>query len=161
MAVSIDLADRESRLLQLAVFYLLGHPRWQSDRATGGRRQELLDVQAQLEARTGTLRVNTSSVALLDSALGRVLPELKTYDMLAAASAGKRDASTVEGFDEEMRRLFPESASNPDWIDDALPELVELRRDFARTARQIKSSPATEAPSGQSDAPKWQFWKRR
>ena len=143
MAVTIDLDEREARLLQLGVFYMLGHPRWRSEAATGGRRTELVAVYEQLEKRSPegqglALKVEPETLLLLDSALARVMPELKTYGMLAAAAAGKREASTVEGFDEELVRLFPSTAEDPGALDELLPHLMTLRRDFGRAARVLR-----------------------
>jgi hypothetical protein len=175
VAVTIDLDQREARLLQLGVFYMLGHPRWQSDGATAGRRSELVAVYEQLgsaspEDQRLALRVEPDTLLLLDSALARVMPELKTYGMLTAAAAGKRGASTVEGFDEELARLFPATSEDPLALDDLLPHLMTLRRDFGRAAGVLRDDTA-DVDRGRQGAPaesaedsgqgrKWQFWKR-
>ncbi|MEX2237202.1 MAG: hypothetical protein WEB00_06685 [Dehalococcoidia bacterium] len=168
MAVNVSLSDSEARILRLAVFYMLGHPRWQSDRATSGRREELVDVYRQAsaggEAAGVRLAVEPQTVLLLDSALGRVMPELKTYGMLAAASAGKRDASMVAGFDQELASLFPGVTEDQVAFDQLLGQLMGLRRDFGRTARALTESAEIEAAEAleqeRQSRPRWQFWRR-
>jgi hypothetical protein len=172
MAVTVDLDQREAKLLQLGVFYMLGHPRWRSEAATGGRRAELVAVYEQLEEGSTegqglALRVEPETLLLLDSALARVMPELKTYGMLAAAAAGKRDASTVEGFDEELVRLFPSTAEDARALDELLPHLMTLRRDFGRAARVLRDDGGKQPDGGSPESAnaseqrrKWQFWRR-
>lgn len=167
MPLTIDLDEGERRLLRLEVFYMLGHPRWQSDRATAGRREELVAVYRQIRDGvpnvTGPLSVEPQTVALLDSALGRVMPELKTFGMLAAAAAGKRDASMVEGFDAELEELFPATAGDPGKIEDLLPGLMRLRRDFARASRRLAEMEAEQraTDAAATRKPTWRFWRRR
>lgn len=161
MSLTIDLSPTEARLLQLAVFEMLGHPRWQSESAPG--RDGLLDVYQQTSAAGEgglVLRVEPDTVDLLDSALRRLTSELKNYELLSSAAAGERSGSMVEGFDSELGRLFPIAATDRAEMDRLMPELLALRRDFSRTSKGLAEMAEQRPGEGKSGPSRWQFWRR-
>jgi hypothetical protein len=161
MSLTIDLSARETRLLRLAAFSMLGQPRWRSEHAEG--RAELLDVYDQTSSglTLGTaLRVEPGTVELLDSALRRLTSELKNYELLSTAAAGQRSGSMVEGFDEELERLFPEAASSRVEMDALVPELIALRRDFSQARRGLAEIAESQGKQGREGRRWWQFWRR-
>ena len=161
MTLTIDLSGRESRLLRLAVFEMLGHPRWRSDRAEG--RGDLVDVYQQTSAAGDdglALRVEPVTVDLLDSALRRLTSELKNYELLSSAAAGERSGSMVEGFDEELEKLFPGVASDRAEMDRLMPDLLALRRDFSQANKRLAEMAEERSAEAGSGSPWWQFWRR-
>ena len=163
MSLTIDLSARETRLLRLALFSMLGQPRWNSEHADQEGRLELLDAYDQTASglQLGTaLRVEPETVELLDSALRRLTSELKNYELLAGAAAGQRSGSMVEGFDEELADLFPEAAADRAELDALLPELIGLRRDFSQARRGLAEMAAGSREEGERARRWWQFWRR-
>lgn len=163
MSLTIDLSARETRLLRLAVFSMLGTPRWKSERADPGGRLALLDAYDQTASglTLGTaLRVEPETVELLDSALRRLTSELKNYELLSAAAAGQRSGSMIEGFDEELVDLFPEVRAGREELDALLPQLIELRRDFSQASRGLVEMADRLERSTAPGVPWWKFWQR-
>jgi hypothetical protein len=161
MAVTIDLSPQEARLLRLAVFEMLGHPRWRSEQTAG--RQGLVDAYEQTSAVGDggvALRVEPDTIDLLDSALRRLTSELKNYELLSSAAAGERSGSMVEGFDEELEKLFPGVASDRAEMDRLMPDLLALRRDFSQANKRLAEMAEERSAEAGSGSRRWQFWRR-
>ncbi len=152
---TLQLSDFEARLVFLAVQYHLARPGSELDPETGGPREHGLAevgraLEPQLEQAVAEIELSEYQRGRLISAVAGTVNELKAYPLL---DVGR---SMVPGFDEAMRRLFPEVAEEPDEASEAVERLLALRRRLEGLA-----PPPTRGPDPRSlHRPWWRFWRR-
>ena len=76
-----------------------------------GLAEVLPAIEAQLGRQSVVIELNSLQVVLLSTSLSSVISELKMYSVFDTMSGGSgRPRSTAPGFDDRLRRLFPEIA---------------------------------------------------
>ncbi|MDP2673949.1 MAG: hypothetical protein Q8Q00_03475 [Dehalococcoidia bacterium] len=165
---SLRLPQRQARLVALAVAYHLARPGSELDRETlqeyeHGLAEVPAGLEPQLEGESATLGLSSLQVTLLATAMSSVVSELKMYsvfDTMAGESA--RPRSTAAGFDERLRRLFPEVAADPAAADALAGEMTLLRRELplARARELVEEEQRLAEERARAGKKRWRFWKR-
>lgn len=165
---SLRLPRHQARLVALAVAYHLARPGSELDADTMAEYEHGLAevppaLELQLDAEFANIELNPLQVSLLSIALSSVISELKMYsvfDTMAGESA--RPRSTAPGFDERLRSLFPQVATDPSYASQLAEDTMMLRRQLpAGRAREIleEERRAAEA-AARADKKGWRFWKK-
>ena len=153
---TIQLANVDARLAYLALQYHLARPGSELDPLTKqpgphGLAEVARSLEPQLERAVATIELADQQRQRLVSAIAGAINELKSSPLLA--SGGR---TMVPAFQETLRRLFPETADDPDEATQLAGHLLALRRRL----EQIELAPAG---AGEEPAPSrrwWRFWER-
>jgi hypothetical protein len=155
-------------MVALAVAYHLARPGSELDRDTMRDYEHGLAelpplLEPQLEAETATVELHPLQITLLATAMSSVVNELTVYsvsDALAGESA--RPRSTAHGFDEKLRALFPEIATDPAAASDLAGEIAMLRRELplVRARGELGEARRSAEEADRSRRRWWQFWRR-
>ncbi len=140
MTVALRLTHDEPRLVCLALVYHLGRPGSELDPATKapvrrGLAEVLASLRPQLAAPFADIELDDWQYARLMSAIHGSVNELRLLHMSYGAP------STVAGFTEAARSLFPEVAADPG-------EALRLSEAMMMLRRRIERAIAREAASG-------------
>jgi hypothetical protein len=162
---SLRLPQRQARLVALAVAYHLARPGAELDRDTmreyeHGLAEVPQALDPQLDAQDATLELDPLQVTLLSAALSSVVNELKTYSLLDAG--GGRPRSATPAFDDRLRSLFPDIATDPAAAADLAGEAAMLRRELplARARELLEEERRSAGQKQRARRKPWQFWKR-
>ena len=152
---TLQLANTDARLAFLALQYHLARPGSELDRETRqpaahGLAEVAAVLEPQLEQAVATIEVTAQQRERLDSAVAGAINELKSYPLMAGA--GRKAAP---GFDEALRRLYPQVIEEPEEALQLAGHLVALRR------RLDRAQGAEEAAAASSGRPWWRVWGRR
>ena|SRR5438093_7741762 len=164
---ALRLPERQARLIALAAGYHLSRPGAELDPETladyrHGLAEVLPAIEAQLGRQSVVIELNSLQVVLLSTSLSSVISELKMYSVFDTMSGGSgRPRSTAPGFDDRLRRLFPEIAGDPLFASQLAEEMTMLRRELpAARAREIMDNERKEREAAAAKRPRWQFWRR-
>lgn len=163
----LRLPQRQVRIIALAVGYHLSRPGSELDPKTmaeyeHGLAEVMREIEPQTEAEHAIIEVNPLQTVLLSAALSSIISELKMYSLFDTMSgASARPRSTAPGFDDRIRRLFPEVAADASAASQIAEDATMLRRQLpsARARRALQEQRDAAARKGQRRKP-WQFWKR-
>ncbi len=141
MTFALKLTHDEPRLVYLAVVYHLGRPGSELDPETKapvarGLRQVRADLERHLAGDAAIIDLDEAQYRRLLSAIYGSVNELRVYHMRNGAE------STVEGFTEAARTLFPEIAADPEAALAISEAMMMLRRRLEQAVRRA----AREAP---------------
>jgi hypothetical protein len=164
MPIELRLEPDQARLVFLALAYHLARPGSELDPATKmpvqhGLAEVSNALQPQLRQAVASITLSAYQLERLGSAILGAINELKVYPMLEPRppeeGGGRR--TTVPGFDQTLRHLFPEVEEDPDAATALIEPLVALKRRLDDALRQAMEE---ERPSG---PPRrwWQVWRRR
>jgi hypothetical protein len=164
MSVELRLEPAEAKLVFLALAYHLARPGSELDRETKLPVQRgLAEVSSALQPQLGRdiaiITLADHQLERLRSAMLGAVNELKVYPMLEArppAEGGGR-RSTVPGFDQTLRHLFPEVDEEADEALTVAERMVMLKRRLD-TATAQASQPASDGQ--RTRRPWWRFWRR-
>ncbi len=165
---ALRLPQHQTRLVALAVSYHLSRPGSELDPETLAEYEhglsELLPVlDEQIDAETATVELSALQAALLSTAMSSVISELKTYSLVDTMSGSSaRPRSVAPGFDERLRKLFPEVASDPAHTQTLAEDLMMLRRELPlKRAKELLEEQRTAVEAeAKSKKRWWQFWRR-
>ncbi len=170
MPFSLILPQHQARLLYLALVYHLARPGSEVDPATLSEYEHGLAelapaLEPQLEGESARLEISPFQMARLNTAMLSAISELKAYSLFDTVAAGtERPRSLAAGFDEALRRLFPQVAADAAYASQLAEALVMLRRQLSASiqrAEEALAAEAREAEAARRAAKKpWQFWKR-
>jgi hypothetical protein len=163
MPVELRLPQAQARLVFLALAYHLARPGSELDPATKmpvqhGLAEVSSTLQPQLRQAVASVTLSAYQLERLASAILGAINELKVYPMLEPRppeeGGGRR--TTVPGFDQTLRHLFPEVDEDPDAATALIEPLMALKRRLDGALRQVSEE---ERPSG---PPRrwWQVWRR-
>ena len=155
----LTVPELEAKLLYLAMAYQLVQPGWQPGDALDERGEILLEAKRDLEPQVGqptaTLHLTAKQIAYLETALLRMVNELKVYSLLdemarttqaeAQDPSQRHRRSATPDFDETLLRLFPEVRDDPDYTSFLAGRVVRLRR-LTQQALRDAPQPETESP---------------
>lgn len=149
----LQLANPDARLAFLALQYHLARPGSELDRETRqpaahGLAEVSALLEPQLELAVATIEVSAEQHQRLDSAVAGAINELKSYPLMAGAGR-----SAAPGFDEALRRLYPEVIEEPEEALQLAGHLVALRRRLARTE-------VADELAASRGRPWWRVWER-
>jgi hypothetical protein len=164
MSVELRLEPAEAKLVFLALAYHLARPGSELDRETklpvqGGLAEVSSALQPQLGRDIAAVTLTAHQLERLRSAMLGAVNELKVYPMLEArppAEGGGR-RSTVPGFDQTLRHLFPEVDEEADEALTVAERMVMLKRRLDMATAQA-SQPASDGQ--RTRRPWWRFWRR-
>jgi hypothetical protein len=165
MPVELRLPQAQARLVFLALAYHLARPGSELDPATKmpvqhGLAEVSSTLQPQLRQAVASVTLSAYQVERLGSAVLGAINELKVYPMLEPRppeeGGGRR--TTVPGFDQTLRHLFPEVDEDPDGTTALIEPLMALKRRLDGALRQAAEEERPPAPSG--PRPWWQVWRR-
>jgi len=165
---ALRLPQHQTRLVALAVSYHLARPGSELDPETLAEYSEgLADVHAiigeRLDIDTASLELTAIQITLLSSAMSSVISELKTYSLVDTMSgSSERPRSAAPGFDERLRSLFPEVASDPAHTQVLAEDLMMLRRELPlkRAKELLDEQRAAAQVEAKSKKRWWRFWSR-
>ncbi len=165
---SLRLPQHQTRLVALAVSYHLSRPGSELDPGTlteyeHGLSEILPVADEQIDAETATVELTALQATLLSTAMSSVISELKTYllvDTMSGSSA--RPRSVALGFDDRLRQLFPEVATDPAHTQVLAKDLMMLRRELPlKRANELLEEQRAEAQAeAKSKKRWWQLWRR-
>jgi hypothetical protein len=162
----LRLPQRQARVLDLAVAYHLSRPGSEIDPNTAapyerGLREVLPVIDTQVDEPSAVCELTPLQVTLLGTALSSIVSELKMYSVFGAMSgASTRPRSVSPGFDERLRRLFPEVAADAAVTMELAEEAVVLRRQLPIARAREETAAEQEAASARRRGKGWRFWKR-
>ena len=145
MSYALILPQHEARLAFLAVLYHLARPGSEIDRDTlavvqHGLAEVLPQLEEQIDANSARLELSAYQLSRLSEAMLGAINELKAYPMMDAMSVGSgRPRSTAAGFDEAMRRLFPQAALDANYATRLAEDTLMLRRRMESGIRQAEA----------------------
>ncbi len=131
---ALHLSGRQLRVIYLAVGYHLARPGSEIDPHTlqeypHGLRELPPVLEPLLEREEGTLYLTPFQLLRLDTALLSIINELKSYPLLdTVAGTSGRPRSLAPGFDDLLKRLFPQVAEEPDYALELAQEALHLHR---------------------------------
>ena len=165
---TVRLPRHQARLVALAVSYHLSRPGSEIDpdsmrEYTHGLAEVLPLIDAQIEEEVATLDLSATQAVLLSTAFSSVLSELKMYSLFDSMAAGSsRPRSTAAGFDDRLRRLFPEIAGDPAYAMVLAEDLTMLRRELpSQRAREVLAEQRAAAEEAKKRRGRWwQVWRR-
>jgi hypothetical protein len=167
---SMALPQRQARIVYLALRYHLARPGSEVDPETlqeyaRGLAEVRPHLEAQLEAEEATLELTPFQLIRLDTALLSIINELKTYPLLDTMAGGsQRPRSLAPGFDELLRRLFPQVAEDAssalDVAEEALMLHRALRAHVARARELLDQEREERERTARRSRRRWQFWRR-
>ncbi len=165
MSFTITLRQEDARLVYLAIVYHLARPGSELDpqtktQAEHGLAEVTRRLQPQLRSASATIDLDSFLLERLGNAILGTINELKVYPMLQArpAEQGGGRASTVLGFDETLRRLFPQVEEDAEEAIALAEPLLTLKRRLDAAAQEAGAA-SVEAERTKR-APRWQFWRR-
>jgi hypothetical protein len=165
MAVELRLPQAQARLVFLALAYHLARPGSELDPATKmpvqhGLAEVSSALQPQLRQAVASVTLSAYQVERLGSAVLGAINELKVYPMLeprpAEEGGGRR--TTVPGFDQTLRHLFPDVDEDPDAATALIEPLMALKRGLDGALRQAAEGEQRQTPSRRRAW--WQVWRR-
>ena len=163
MPVELRLPQAQARLVFLALAYHLARPGSELDPATKmpvqhGLAEVSSALQPQLRQAAASVTLSAYQLKRLGTAILGAINELKVYPMLELRppeeGGGRR--TTVLGFDQTLRHLFPEVDEDPDAATALIEPFMALKRRLEGALRQAAEE---ERPSGPSRR-WWQIWRR-
>ena len=170
MHFDLVLPQHQARLVALAVAYHLARPGSEVDPTTlSDYEHGLAEVQPALEPRLDDasvkLELTPFQMARLNTAMLSTISELKTYSLFDNVAAGtERPRSVAAGFDQTLRRLFPQMAGDAAYASDLAEDMVMLRRQLSASIRRTEEALAEEERAAgearKAERKSWQFWKR-
>ncbi len=162
---ALRLPPRPARLVALAVAYHLARPGSELDRDTmreyeHGLAEAPHTLDPQLDAQEATVELDPRQVTLLSAALSSTVNELKTYALLDTPPGG-RPRSAAPAFDNKLRSLFPNVATDPPAALDLAGEAAIIRRQLPLArARELLEEQRIADQKPRARKKPWQFWKR-
>jgi hypothetical protein len=165
MPVELRLEPTAAKLLFLALAYHLARPGSELDPQTKmtvqhGLAEVSSALQPQLRQAVAGITVSAYQLERLGIAVQGTVNELKVYPMLEARppeqGGGRR--STVPGFDQSLRHLFPEVEEDADAAPALVEPLMALKRRLDAALGQAAQQEPLPAPSPRR--PWWRFWRR-
>lgn len=129
---SISLRQEDARLVFLAIAHHLGRPGSELDPVSKqpvkhGLAEVARELQPQLRLAVATISLNPDQLSRLYSGMLGSVTELKAYPMLGLRGQGGR-MSSVPGFDQTVRHLFPEIEEDLEYAMEVAERMVSLRR---------------------------------
>ena len=171
MPTELRLEPTDAKLIFLALAYHLARPGSELDPETKmpverGLAEVSGALQPQLREAAASITLSAYQVERLGSAMLGSVNELKVYPMLEARppeeGGGRR--STVSGFDETLRHLFPQVDEDADEVLAIAEQMIVLKRRIDRTIEEARAGEEPPQPpaAGEERAPRpwWQFWGR-
>ena len=164
MPVELRLPQAQARLVFLALAYHLARPGSELDPATKmpvqhGLAEVSSTLQPQLRQAVASVTLSAYQVERLGTAVLGAINELKVYPMLELRppeeGGGRR--TTVPGFDQTLRHLFPEVDEDPDATTALIEPLMALKRRLDGALRQASEE---EQREGALRRAWWQVWRR-
>ncbi len=167
-AFHLRLPQHQARLVALAVSYHLSRPGSEIDHQTlseyrHGLAEVLPVIDAQVDQPAAAVDLNALQAVLLSTAFSSVISELKMYSVFDTMSAGSsRPRSTAPGFDDRLRRLFPEVAGDAAYASQLAEDMAMLRRELpsARAREVLAEERRAAQEASRRRRKRWQFWKR-
>jgi len=164
---ALRLPQHQTRLVALVVSYHLSRPGSELDPDTlaeyeHGLSEVLPGVDGQIDAETATVELTALQATLLATAMSSVISELKTYSLVDTMSGSSaRPRSVAPGFDQRLRDLFPQVASDPAHTLDLAEDLMMLRRELPLKRAKELAEEQRIAVEAQEKSKKswWQFWR--
>jgi hypothetical protein len=165
MPVELRLPQAQARLVFLALAYHLARPGSELDPATKmpvqhGLAEVSSTLQPQLRQAVASVTLSAYQLERLGSAVLGAINELKVYPMLEPRppeeGGGRR--TTVPGFDQTLRHLFPEVDEDPDATTALIEALMALKRHLDGALREATEEERPPAPT--RPRPWWQVWRR-
>ena len=167
---SLTLPQHQAGLLYLALVYHLARPGSEVDPATlteyeHGLAEVRPVLEPQMEGPAARLELSAFQMARLNTAMLSTISELKAYWLFDSVAAGtERPRSLAVGFDEALRRLFPQVQKDAAYAMELAEELLMLRRQLLASIRRAQEALAAEAQAaeemGRAAEKPWRFWKR-
>ena len=153
---TIQLSNTDARLVYLSLQYHLARPGSELDPLTKqpgahGLAEVARALEPQLERAVATIELADQQRRRLVSAVAGAINEIKSSPLLAGGGR-----SMVPAFQETLRRLFPETADDPDEATQLAGHLLALRRRL----EQIELTPAGESDTTATRRRRWRFWER-
>ncbi len=171
MPAELRLQPTEAKLIFLALAYHLARPGSELDPETKtpvqhGLAEVSSALQPQLSQPVASIALSAYQLERLGSAMLGSVNELKVYPMLEARppeeGGGRR--STVPGFDQTLRHLFPEVDEDPDEVLAIAERMIALKRRIDKALEEARAGeePSQPPAAGESRAPRrwWQFGRR-
>ena len=163
MPVELRLPQAQARLVFLALAYHLARPGSELDPATKmpvqhGLAEVSSTLQPQLRQAGASVTLSAYQVERLGTAVLGAINELKVYPMLEPRppeeGGGRR--TTVPGFDQTLRHLFPEVDEDLDATTALIEPLMALKRRLDGALRQAAEEERRPGPRRRW----WQLWRR-
>jgi len=145
MPYALTLPQHEARLACLAVLYHLAQPGSEIDRDTltvvqHGLAEVVRQFEEQIAANSVRLALSAYQLNRLGEAMLGAINELKAYPMMdAMVSGSSRPRSTAAGFDEALRRLFPQTALDANYATRLAQDTLMLWRRMESGIRQAEA----------------------
>jgi len=158
--IQLSLRQEDAKLVYLAVAYHLGRPGSELDPITKqpiehGLAETARVLQPQLQNATSTITLDDTQLSKLASGMLGAITELKAYPMLELRTreegGGRR--STVPGFDNSLRHLFPDIDDDAYNSLDLAEQMLMLKR---KLDERVKSMPKEE-PVAEKKRGLWPF----
>jgi hypothetical protein len=172
MPAELRLQPNDARLVFLALAYHLARPGSELDPETKmpvehGLAEVSSALQPQLRQAVASITLSAYQLQRLGFAMLGSVNELKVYPMLEARppdqGGGRR--STVPGFDQTLRHLFPQVEEDAEEVLAIAEQMVMLKRRIDRATEEAQASeePAQPPATGEGRAPQrwWQLFRRR
>jgi hypothetical protein len=165
MPVELRLPPAQARLVFLALAYHLARPGSELDPATKmpvqhGLAEVSSTLQPQLRQAAASVTVSAYQLERLGSAVLGAINELKVYPMLEPRppeeGGGRR--TTVPGFDQTLRHLFPEVDEDPDAATALIESFMALKRRLDGALREVSEEERQETPPQRRAW--WRVWRR-
>jgi hypothetical protein len=165
MPIELRLEPAQARLVVLALAYHLARPGSELDPATKLPAQHGLaeissTLQPQLRQAVASITLSAYQLQRLTTAVLGAINELKVYPMLEPRppeeGGGRR--TTVPGFEQTLRHLFPEAKEDPDAATALIEPFMALKRRLDDALRQAAQEEQQQAPSRRRWW--WQVWRR-
>jgi hypothetical protein len=163
MSVELRLEPAEAKLVFLALAYHLARPGSELDPETKlpvkrGLAEVSSALQPQLDRDIAAVTLTAHQLERLRSAMLGSVNELKVYPMLEARppdeGGGRR--STVPGFDQTLRHLFPAVDEEADEALAVAERMLMLKR---RLDRATAEPPQPSTDEERTRRPWWRFWR--
>jgi hypothetical protein len=134
VSFALHLSEQQVRVVYLAVGYHLARPGSEIDPDTlqeyeHGLRELPPTLEPLLGQEEASLVLTPFQLLRLDTALLSIINELKSYPLLdTVAGASGRPRSLAPGFDDLLKRLFPQVAREPEYALTVAEEALHLHR---------------------------------
>ncbi len=153
---TVQLPNLDARLAYLSVQYHLARPGSELDPVTKqpgahGLAEVARSLEPQLDRALAAIELSDQQRQRLISAIAGAMNELKSATLLAGGGR-----TMVPAFQETLRRLFPQTADDPDETTQLARHLLTLRRRL----EQVESAPG-DVDASTAGRRWWRFWDRK